>query len=91
MVAWGSGGSRSPRPNNTLPRANNTAPTRISTTRYSNINVTLSILPYRSDIGISQTPCSSAPEGSGRRRYRGGRNVFIGGRSASDTDEVRAV
>ncbi len=49
VVARGSGGNGSPRPNSTLPSPNSTTATRISTTRYSRTKVTLSILPDAPD------------------------------------------
>jgi hypothetical protein len=54
--------------------------TRMSTTRYSRIKVTTSILPEAYDAVRTGLPA----------RYLG-RTVAIGGRSASDTVDVRGV
>ena len=80
VVARGNGGSGSPRPKITLASPKRTTATRISTTRYSNTKVTPSILPDGSDSG---------PDGT--RAAQQGRSVFIGGRSSSDTADVRGV
>ena len=64
VVALGSGGNRSPRPNSTLPRPNSTTATRIRTTRYSRIKVTTSILPEGYDAasqGISNRDAPADP------------------------------
>jgi hypothetical protein len=66
--------------------------TRISTTRYSRTKVTLSILPDESDWGHSPRKLGAHPlAGEYRKCYPRGRNEIIGGRSSSETEEVRGV
>src|ERR1700754_5273867 len=75
VVARGSGGNGSPRPNSTLPSPNSTTATRISTTRYSRTKVTVSILPDDPDRAREGRPVLSAQRDHRRtvvQRHRGG-------------------